>query len=102
MIRVQLYGKNKAKIVSYYKPPYMKVMEGVDETFDSSLAGKHGYVCALNFNHSVGCEVGNKTDPLITLEFSSGVYGEFWKEELLAITGDLDELIAKVTNEHPT
>lgn len=103
MIKVRLNGEGKAKIITYLTEPLrMKVLSGVDETFDDSFAGKHGYVVGLDFNHSVGCEVGNITDPLITLEFSDGIHGEFWREELFAITGSLDELIAKATDGHTT
>ena len=58
----------------------VRVLPSVDETFNRSFIGKIGQV--IKFDFDCKCGQSYPDDPMIGVEFPSGRYEEFWREEL--------------------
>lgn len=61
----------------------VRVIKGIDETFDERFLQKIGIV--ENFDFTCGCGQSYPNDPMIGVRFPNGKYEEFWTEELTIV-----------------
>ena len=59
---------------------HVKVVMGVDETFDDKFQGLIGEI--VHFDYSCRCGQTFPNDPMIGVRFAGDVIEEFWQEEL--------------------